>query len=341
MLFLRLTPGTNALFRPGWLERVWEANGGGGGFVTTLFVLYLCMVAVARSADRATLYTTLVPDWLLPQEWSIRSTLRFYLRTRTTLLRCVHVWPDHTPFSHLQMCHCFATGVTLQALLVCLFFDQRECSPEAVLFAAFVSGFAGMIVMVNRVLFKWANMHGRSKLAYATHKTARWHEIEETARLRASEVAAARHARKSCQSRRSELSLVVLDESSAACGGRKSMASSVKVYTAAVDRAGGARGAWRARGVGTVVRGDAWDGPVARLTGSRNGLWVLRSRQLPLPAHRIGCRAWRPTSDARPWSGRASPSRPSLAGGTPRRVSCASRPSRRRGSRRRAARTDT
>ena len=211
MLFLRLTPSTSALLRPGWFERLWEAEGGGGGFVTALFVLYFCMVVAAWSADQATLYTTFVPDWLLPQEWSVWRILWFYLRTRTTLLRCVHVWPDHTPFSHLQMCHCFATGIIIQALLVCLFFDARQCSPEAVLFAAVVSSLAGIIVMVNRVLFKWANMHGRAKLAYATHKTARWHQIEESARLRASEAVSAKQR----QSRRSELSLVILDESSA------------------------------------------------------------------------------------------------------------------------------
>ena len=56
--------------------------------------------------------------------------LAFHWRTRQTVARCVHVMPDHTVYSHLQMLHLLVTGLATTFVAVVLFINQRQCTAE-------------------------------------------------------------------------------------------------------------------------------------------------------------------------------------------------------------------
>ena len=107
VLSMRLAPATTALLRPDTLDNLWRFQKGSGAWIAGL-VLYAFAMAFAFISDQATMYTTSLPDWLMPQQETVLSQLKLNLRIRTTLIRCVHVYPDHTRFTRAQLFHCLA-----------------------------------------------------------------------------------------------------------------------------------------------------------------------------------------------------------------------------------------
>ena len=93
---------------------------------------YTVLAVWAVQHDWATLYSTTLPSWLSPPRgrfWFCGQFL-FNLRTRQAMLRVVHVMPDHTPYSRLQLLHLLTTALVATFVSVILFLNKRQaCSP--------------------------------------------------------------------------------------------------------------------------------------------------------------------------------------------------------------------
>ena len=113
---------------------------------------YMALVAWAVYRDRSTLYSTTLPRWLAPPRgrfWLCGQFL-FHLRTRQTMLRVVHVMPDHTPYSHLQLLHLLSSALTATFASVILFLNKRQCTAEAAIVAGVVAGCVASLLTLFR-----------------------------------------------------------------------------------------------------------------------------------------------------------------------------------------------
>ena len=113
---------------------------------------YMVLVAWAVYRDRSTLYSTTLPRWLAPPRgrfWFCGQFL-FHLRTRQTMLRVVHVMPDHTPYSHLQLLHLLISTLTATFASVILFLNKRQCTAEAAIVAGVVAGCVASLLSLLR-----------------------------------------------------------------------------------------------------------------------------------------------------------------------------------------------